>query len=232
MNITTQEKNLQIYSEKYVNKFMRISVLLKYIYLLQVSHEVIKRCHSSISLEDIFTGHVDRSKVTLQECIDCCEAWKNTYNNTSRVHSKFSNEKWVLDNSSIFAQIDAFMQRCRDLLEVCEGQVHFARSSEGKKKPIPCFPGCRGPEIARSLREIEATFEKHLGNLKAVKKGILNVKNTRWHDDYNKFRAGIKDLEIMMQNVITSAFEVATTVQEGVELLDIFEQFNSREVCK
>ena len=34
-----------------------------------------------------------------------------------------------------------------------------------------------------------------------------------------------------MQNVITSAFEVATTVQEGVELLDIFEQFNSREVC-
>jgi len=199
-------------------------------YLLQVSHEVIKRCHSSISLEDIFTGHVEHSKVTLQECIDCCEAWKSTYNNTSRVHSKFSSEKWVLDNSSIFAQVDAFMQRCRDLLEVCEGQVHFARSSEGKKKPIPCFPGCRGPEIARSLREIEATFEKYLGNLKAVKKGILNVKNTRWHDDYNKFRAGIKDLEIMMQNVITSAFEVATTVQEGVELLDIFEQFNSREV--
>ena len=182
-------------------------------------------------MDDIFSGHVERSKVTLQECIDCCEAWKNTYTNTARVHSKFSSEKWVLDNSSIFAQVDAFMQRCRDLLEVCEGLVHFTRSSEGKKKPIPCFPGCRGPEIARSLREIEATFEKHLGGLKVVKKGILNVKNPRWHDDYNRFRAGIKDLEIMMQNVITSAFEVATTVQEGVELLDIFEQFNSREVC-
>ena len=35
-----------------------------------------------------------------------------------------------------------------------------------------------------------------------------------------------------MQNVITSAFEVTNTVQEGVELLDIFEQFNSREVIK
>ena len=29
----------------------------------------------------------------------------------------------MLDESSIFAQIDAFIQRCKDLLEVVEGQV-------------------------------------------------------------------------------------------------------------
>jgi len=57
---------------------------------------------------------------------------------------------------------------------------------DGDKSPMACFAGQRGPAIARSLLEIEATFEKHLNILQSVKKGILDVKNTSWHDDYNK----------------------------------------------
>ena len=34
------------------------------------------------------------------------------------MHSKLSDERWILDQSSIFAQVDAFVQRCKDLLEV------------------------------------------------------------------------------------------------------------------
>lgn len=40
----------------------------------------------------------------------------------------------------------------------------------------------------------------------------------------------MKDLEVMMQNVITSAFDTVTTVDGGVELLDIFMHLASREV--
>lgn len=45
-----------------------------------------------------------------------------------------------------------------------------------------------------------------------------------------RFRAGIKDLEVMMQNVITTAFETVTTVPQGVELLDAFQHLSAREV--
>ena len=62
--------------------------------------------------------------------MSCCQKWKEIYAHTSRVHNTFSKEGWVLDESSIFAQIDAFVQRCRDLLEVAEGQVHFGRCGE------------------------------------------------------------------------------------------------------
>ena len=36
------------------------------------------------------------------------------------MHLRFGpeKEKWVLDQTSIFAQVDAFVQRCKDLLEV------------------------------------------------------------------------------------------------------------------
>ncbi len=33
---------------------------------------------------------------------------------------------WTFDDANIFAQIDAFVQRCRDLLEVCESQIQFS----------------------------------------------------------------------------------------------------------
>ncbi len=196
-----------------------------------MSSDIIKRCCSKISLDDVFEGQVSRSRAALQECIDCCQAWKDIYDHVSRVHSKLSNEGWVLDETSIFAQIDAFIQRCKDLLDVVEGQVDFARYSDGKRKPVPSFGGCRGPEITRSLKEIEHTFDKHLAGLKAVRKTILDVKAGGWHDEYNRFRGGVKELEVMVQNAMNSAFTTISTVQEGVELLDVFSLLAKREVC-
>ena len=70
---------------------------------------------------------------------------------------------------------------------MCEGQSQFGRYSQGNKRPLPIFAGLRGPEIARSLREIEDAFEKNLNILRKVKSTILDVKSTAWHDAYNKF---------------------------------------------
>jgi dynein heavy chain len=48
--------------------------------------------------------------------------------------------EWDLDMSSIFAQLNAFVQRCKDLQEVCEGQTQFARRGEvrtTRRIPLP-----------------------------------------------------------------------------------------------
>lgn len=58
---------------------------------------------------------------------------------------------------------------------------------DGNQKEMPHFSGQRGPEIARSLLEIEGAFDRHLSHLKTIKKSILDVKATSWHDDYNKW---------------------------------------------
>ena len=71
-------------------------------------------------------------------------------------------------------------------LQVCECQVYFGRMEEGSKVEMPHFAGQRGPEIVRSLLEIETVFQKNLNILRNVKKTILDVKATSWHDDYNR----------------------------------------------
>jgi hypothetical protein len=84
----------------------------------QLSNEIIRRCCKEISLDRIFDGYVQSSMKSLNDCITCCQAWKDTYQRTAKLHHKFSSCGWVLDQSSIFAQVDAFVQRCRDLIEV------------------------------------------------------------------------------------------------------------------
>ncbi len=58
----------------------------------------------------------------------------------------------------------------------------------------------------------------------------MDVKATSWHEDYNKFRSAIKEMEVMVINVLNATFETVTYVEQGVEILDAFMHLSSREV--
>jgi dynein heavy chain len=195
----------------------------------KLSNEIIRICSINIDLDKIFNGHIVTSKTSVQACIFALQTWKGKYKYAQKVHHKFSDFAWVLDQSSIFAQIDAFIQRCKDLLEICECQKHFARWQDGEKIRLPIFHGQRGPEMARSLLEIEETFTKHVRVLEEAKQSILNVKQTLWHDSFTRFRNSVKDLEVMVQILLTSAFDSHQTIHNYVHVLEIFEHFSVRE---
>lgn len=116
------------------------------------------------------------------------------------------------------------------LFKVCQCLKHFGRYEDGNKTTMPILQGIRGPEVENLLLTIEQMFGKLMNNLFENRHCILDIKATSWHDNYNRFRIGIKDLEVMMQNAINTAFETVTTIQQGVEMLDIFAHLRSREV--
>jgi dynein heavy chain len=202
--------------------------------LRKVSSEIITRCCAKISLEQIFGGDVLASIVTLYESIEAGESWRKAYRQTLLAMARAADaQPWNFDESSIFAQIDAFVQRCRDLLEVCDGQIQFARKAAGgSQTALPDFGGARALEVTKSLVDIQATFEKLVGLLRSLDYSVLDVKATRWHDDHNAFKNGMKDLEVMMQNVINTAFDGISTVVAGVELLEAFSSIATREAIK
>lgn len=43
-----------------------------------------------------------------------------------------------------------YLVSCRDLLEVCEAQLQF-----GSKAELPVFGGSRGPDISKSMTDIQ-----------------------------------------------------------------------------
>ncbi|KAG7496340.1 dynein heavy chain 2, axonemal [Solea senegalensis] len=195
----------------------------------KMSNEIIRLCCQSISVDRIFEGYVLSSKQNLSSCIQCCQSWKEIYLHTSQTHHKFSSKGWDLDHASFFAMIDAFIQRFKELLEVCDSQHQFARWEDGQQRPLPCFSGCQEPEFTRSLLDIESNFSCGLQNLRSVDNGILDVQNPAWCSEFIRFNALIKELEMRMQNLINSVFKTVKTVEEGVRLLDIFRPMSTQE---
>ena len=61
---------------------------------------------------------------------------------------------------------------------------------------LPKFGGTKAVEIARSLIEIESNFLKQVGKLRVVEYNVLDVKATKWHDDFGAFKNSVKDLEV------------------------------------
>jgi dynein heavy chain len=54
----------------------------------------------------------------------------------------------------------------------------------------------------------------------------------RWHDDFNSFKAGVKDLEVMMTNVIQIAVEAQSCLSARMELLEAFQLISKRDFIK
>ena len=47
---------------------------------------------------------------------------------------------------------------------------------------------------------------------------------------FKRFRSGIKEMEVMIINVINAVFDTVTYVEQGVEILDAFMHLSAREV--
>ncbi|KAM4540607.1 dynein axonemal heavy chain 2-like [Fundulus diaphanus] len=198
----------------------------------QMSNEIIRLCSQSISLDGIFEGRVSSSKQVLDDCIQCCQSWKDTYLHLSQLHHKYSDIGWVLDQSRFFGGIDAFIIRLQNLLEFCDCQHQFARWEDGWQRVTPIFRGSRGPELNRKLQKMETSFQQALQNLRSFDKGALDVKDPTWSKEFNRFCSFVKDLEMMTQELINSAFKTVNTVQEGVRLLNIFSAVATRKAMR
>ncbi|KAA3679117.1 dynein heavy chain, axonemal [Paragonimus westermani] len=148
----------------------------------------------------------------------------NTKEIITGMFRKLSNE---IINRAVFFIIQVLFSK-----QICECQKNFGRYEEGNKTTMPIFQGARGPELEILLKTIEQMFGKLMRNLYDKRASILDVKATSWHDDYNRFRVGIKDLEVMMQNAINTAFESVTNIQQGVEILDVFAHLQTRETIR
>jgi dynein heavy chain len=197
--------------------------------LREVSNEIIFRCSSYIQVEDMWNGNVFKCIKSLNESIYAGESWK-------RMCTK-QEEFYKFDKSNVFGEIKAFIQRCNELLEMCEAQIQFgSRVGMDETCPngngLPTFPGTTGPEITKSLLEIQNSFQKHIHDIQNLNYPILDVKSTSWHDDYKKFKNGIRDLELILQQVISSAFQTVTDIENSIQLLEAFHYLSKRENIK
>ena len=170
-----------------------ISVLLR-----SISGAIIRQCSSHISLDEAFHGDVDCALGVLRECVGCGTEWKNSTTepllpSTDGLWGETVGERtlspWILDDPSIFAETEAFMQRCDDLMDIYHGRIEFVTLLGGPKdggdEGKPQFTGTNGIEVEQSLRGASAIFEMHIDRLKSLQYSIFDARASQWHYDFN-----------------------------------------------
>jgi dynein heavy chain len=267
-----------------------------------VSHSLVERCRELIDKNAVIQGDIAASERVLRQSMASGEVWRNLFHlhlkliQHSPQHTGFSADdaasaamsptsaamsptasrrvqgEQVWDESRVFAQMDAFMQRCADLLEVCEWRSQFSyrlacdagfaprgtgeiesrqvgaeeeeevddekgEGEGGRKRGMappqlsPAFGGSRAKEMYARLIKIRAQFAEHMLALEHLSYDPLDVK-APWHADFSKLKVHVKDLEVMLNNVIASSFETVAHTLDAFNLQEGFQHLATRDSVK
>ena len=94
---------------------------------------------------------------------------------------------------------------------------------------MPIFGGSRRTDLSHSLDGLRVMFDKNLDSIKQLDYDILDVKITRWHDDYGQlFKDHVKTIEIIYTTIITNSFQYVATIEDAVEMLENWYQLAKR----
>lgn len=210
---------------KFINTSEDITNLFR-----NLGNQIILFCQNKINIKIVLAGQPRFGIKMANLSIDCCIAYKILYDKVKVAHEELNPELgWNLDYASIFNHLDAFIQRLYDLIEICETMIVFGRIDETQIIPEPQFGGNRAKEFEVTVRKVEKDFLQQLVLVDNSSNRILDVHNNAWFLDVADFRALVKDLEEIVENLISNVFFNVCNVEEGLEALCSLFHFSSRK---
>jgi dynein heavy chain len=161
--------------------------------------------------------------------IDCCIAYKQIFKRLlQQLQTEDFRKNWIFDDAKIFNQIDIFIQRLSDIMEICETIIVFGRCDETVTIP-PLLFGCyNAKEFTFTCKDMEKKFENGLHNIRVSSKMILDVHNKDWYDVMSSFKKLIRSLEEVVQNLLVNVFISINNVEEAIDVLTTMHNFSKR----
>lgn len=104
------------------------------------------------------------------------------------------------------------------MIEICEAMIVFGRHDETEELPKPSFCGSQGAEFEQWCETSEQMFRESLADIENVRHIILNTKSVEWFDEIIRFRARMKTIETVIENIANTVFDQIPNMEEGKNL--------------
>ncbi|XP_018363273.1 PREDICTED: dynein-1-beta heavy chain, flagellar inner arm I1 complex-like [Trachymyrmex cornetzi] len=93
-----------------------------------ISIQIVHQCKNYVNLQVILEGDTENGINILRKCISCCQIYKTIYNKVTKITALIkSNSNWDVNEQLIFNYTDTFMQRCYDIIEICNTSTVFEK---------------------------------------------------------------------------------------------------------
>ena len=188
--------------------------------LKRVVDQIIVMCKRSFNLADIifvrstsddaYDGAVSR----VRECTVTADFMKQIYVDRASIDGRAT---FQVDVTTVFSHLDAFSNRCKDLLEFCEAREQFAPPAA---RAFPSTKSLVNYKLDEKLQVMKRVFsDVVVQDLASIQYDVLDVSVMRWHDDFSAFKSRVKQLELKLCTIFGEALEQTETLKSRAELL-------------
>ncbi|XP_077155311.1 uncharacterized protein LOC143817709 [Ranitomeya variabilis] len=135
---------------------------------------------------------------------------------------------WPLHNASCFQNMNMFMERCNDVLDVVETMKHFEALND-----VAVIGGAGTPSSDAMVQEIWSSYcqakESFMNQITDV---LTAGKNSTFQKAFFDLRTTIKSLEHQLGNILRNSLDQCPTIASHLKLLEVFEGVTRRDVVK
>ena len=205
------------YSTHY-NTPARLVVLIR-----EICNEIIKQCCSNVTGAQIFDDLKENAqsaynKVSMAH--DVCAKLKETYFD----YKQRSKNTWKITSNALFVRLDAFQERCQDIMQMSLTILQFKKLSNIE------IGNTKGANLTLAVKQIFEEFNEAQNLFCSVTYDIMNIENREFDDDFFVFRSSIKELDRRVSAILTQAFDDCDTIIGKFKLLESFEGLLSRPI--
>ncbi|XP_052864637.1 dynein axonemal heavy chain 2-like [Anopheles cruzii] len=184
---------------------------------LYLSNEIVSCCMLGIDVDCILAGAPRYGIDVCKMKINCCESYKIIY---EEMLEHFKGEfTWNLDYAAIFNRINAFLQRLRDIVEVCDAMLIFGKYADGTAYTSYRFFCNNADEFERRCEQVEKVFHDALEKVESVGGTILDINNKDWYRYISGFRETLKSLDDIIENLLSNVFLLSENIEEKLNVL-------------
>lgn len=211
---------------RFYNTPTRLVVLIR-----QICNEIIRKALSYLNGRILFDlinqNDLEQAKSMLLLSLQVCAHFKSVYfDYKAKSVIEVPNNPWRIQNNALFIRLDAFLERCHDVLELTQTIDQFNKLEQME------IGGTKGKTLTTSVHQIYSDFQETLLQMKGVQYDLMDLDAKHFEDDFYAFRSKNKELERRLASVINQAFDDAKTIMGRFKCLDCFDELLDRQIIK
>ena len=217
-------------NSEYYNTPARLVVLIR-----EVVNDLICAATENVSVEDLFSCESEEAVKRLSSALGVCGHFKAAY---FIYKAKASREglggkpprAWKFQNTVLFNRLDAFLERCHDVLDVLETVILFNRLERVE------IGGTHGAEHSAQVTVIHQEFliayQLFHTPSEYSTSGLLNIDEPRFDSNFVAFRNNVRSMEKHLGSMLTQSLEETRALSSIFKLVDTYEGFLDRNIIQ
>ena len=156
----------------------------------------------------------------MQSAHDVCAKFKEVYFD----YKQRSKNTWKITSNALFVRLDAFQERCQDIVQMSQTIIQFRNLSNIE------IGNTKGATLTTAVKQIFDEFQEAQNLFCSVNYDILDIEQREFDDDFYRFRSSIKELDRRVSAVLTQAFDDCDTIIGKFKMLESFDKMLSRPI--